>query len=628
MRGFLFLLSIAYCLPLFAQQKSIELANKFYSQGNFINAIECYEKCDTNDFTIEIKKKIINCYRLTNQLSKSELYLNDVCTATKEEIYCNYYLNLLIQKRDYEKIKSFTDQDVFKIDFSVLKNKIQDLYNDTANYKISDLKVNSEFADMGMVKYKNGFVFCSSRPINSVVERKHTWTNQAFLKLFYCENVNENWSEPMLFNADIKSKYNLGPLCFSNKGKELWLTENYSAKEHLSSEKKYKLKIVHYKLIDSKWTKQKDFIFNNSNYNVAHPAVSEDGNTIYFSSDKPSGFGGMDIYVSHKTKKGWSTPVNLGAQINTIGNEVFPTLLSDGTIYFSSDGLIGLGGLDLYISKSINDNFLAPVNIGAPLNSAADDFHLINDVKNGCGYLSSNRIKLGLNDDIFKFIKSEAKETLQAKPDTLTNENKVNVSTKRKITIVDKSENTSVIGVKVFDDKNNVISMSDNNGIIFIDSSYHKIKLSKDGYSSKEIIFNEFKNDNKFELKKNEGLANSSWYKIIYYDLDKSDIRKDMIKEMNEAVEFLLANPELKITITSFTDSRASANYNERLSQRRTTSIEQFLLLHGILKKQIAKSVWMGEGILVNNCGDNLPCSENMHQLNRRTEVFVSGIVK
>jgi outer membrane protein OmpA-like peptidoglycan-associated protein len=628
MRGFLFLLSIAYCLPLFAQQKSIELANKFYSQGNYINAIECYEKCDANDFTIEIKKKIINCYRLTNQLSQSELYLNDVCTATKEEVYCNYYLNLLIQKKDYEKIKSLSEKGIFEVDFSVLKNKIQALYNDTANYKISALKINSEFADMGMVKYKNGFVYCSSRPTNAVVERKHTWTNQSFLKLFYCENVNENWSEPMLFNADIKSKYNIGPLCFSNKGKELWVTENYSAKEHLSSEKKYKLKIVHYKLIDSKWTKQKDFIFNNSNYNVAHPAVSEDGNTIYFSSDKSGGFGAMDIYVSRKTKKGWSTPVNLGAQINTIGNEVFPTLLSDGTIYFSSDGLIGLGGLDLYISKNINDNFLAPVNIGAPLNSAADDFHLILDFKNGCGYLSSNRIKLGLNDDIFKFIKSESKETLQLKSDTLSIEPKVDVRTKRKITIVDKSENTSITGVKVVDDKNNVISMSDSNGIIFIDSSYHKIKLSKDGYSAKEIIFNEFKNDNKFELKKHEGLANSSWYKIIYYDLDKSDIRKDMIKEMNEVVDFLLANPELKITITSFTDSRASANYNEKLSQRRTTSIEQFLLLHGIPKKQIAKSSWLGEGILINNCGDNLPCSENMHQLNRRTEVFVSGIVK
>lgn len=628
MRVFLLLLSITFYHPLFAQQKTIELANKLYSQGNYINAIECYEKCNSNDFTIDIKKKIINCYRLTNQISKSELYLNEVCTATKEKIYCNYYLNLLIQKKDFEKIKSFTEQGIFKIDYSVLKNKIQDLYNDTANYKISTIKINSDLADMGMVKYKNGFVFCSSRPINSVVERKHGWTNQAFLKLFYCENVNENWSEPIPFNSDIKSKYNIGPLCFSNKGKELWVTENYSAKEHLSSEKKYKLKIVHYKLIDSKWTKQKDFIFNNSNYNVAHPAVSEDGNTIYFSSDKPGGFGAMDIYVSHKTKKGWNTPVNLGEQINSIGNEVFPTLLSDGTIYFSSDGLIGLGGLDLFISKNINDNFLEPINVGAPLNSPADDFYLINDTKNGCGYLSSNRIKLGLNDDIFKFIKTEAKETLQFKSDTLTNVSKVDVNTKRKITIVDKSESTSIIGVKVLDDKNNLISLSDSNGIILIDSSYHKIKLSKDGYSAKEIIFNAFSNDNKFELKKNEGLANSSWYKIIYYDLDKSDIRKDMIKEMNEAVEFLLANPELKITITSFTDSRASVDYNERLSQRRTTSIEQFLLLHGIPKKQIAKSSWMGEGILINNCGDNLPCTENMHQLNRRTEVFVSGIIK
>lgn len=628
MRYLLFVLSLLYCLQSKAQQKTIELADKFYVQGNYINAITQYEKCNSDNFTIDVKKKVINCYRLTNQLSKAESYLHDVCTTTQDEIYCNYYLNLLIQNKDYEKIKSLSDQGIFKTDFSIIKNIIEALYRDTSNYKIATIRINSEFAEMGMVQYKNGFIFCSSRPTNTIVERKHTWTNQSFLKLFYSENANENWSEPTLFNSEITSKYNLGPLCISNKGKDLWLTENYSDKEKLSSEKKYKLKIVYYKLIDSKWIKQKDFIYNNSNYNIAHPAVSEDGNTMYFASDKPGGFGGMDIYVSHKTKKGWSTPVNLGTQINTIGNEVFPTLLPDGTIYFSSDGLIGLGGLDLFFSKNINDNFLEPVNVGAPLNSVADDFHLIYDSKNGNGYLSSNRINLGLNDDIFKFTKLESNESTKLNSEELKSENKDDLTIIRKINITDKSDNTPISGVKIIDDKNNLISLSDNNGMIYIDSCYHKIKFFKDGYNAKEIVFNEFKNDTKFEMKKNDGIANSSWYKIIYYDIDKSDIRKDMTKEVNEIVTFLLAHPELKITITSFTDSRASVNYNEKLSQQRTTSIEQFLLLHGIPKKQIAKSAWMGECILVNNCGDDLPCTEEMHQLNRRTEVFVSGIVK
>ena len=630
MRYLLFALLNIICFESLAQQKNIERANKFYLNSDYINAIKEYEKCNVNDLTIDVKKKIINCYRLTNQIAKSERYLNEVCLTTKEESFCNFYLNLLIQNKDYTKIKSLSEKEVFKIDYSGFKNQIEALYKDTSLYQIAALRINSEFADMGIVQYKNGFVFCSSRPTNVVIERKHTWTNQSFLKLFYCENANESWSDPILFNSDIKSKYNLGPLCFSNKGKELWLTENYSDNKQLSSDKKYKLRIVHYKLMDSKWTKQKDFIFNNSDYNVAHPAVSEDGNTIYFSSDKKGGFGGMDIYASHKTKQGWSVPVNLGSLINTIGNEVFPTLLSDGTIYYSSDGLIGMGGLDLYFTKNVNENYLAPINVGAPLNSTADDFHLIYDNKKKCGYLSSNRIDNGFNDDIFRFVKSEVDSKSENKISTSDSKQEVkpDITVKRKIIITDNSENSQLAGVKIFDNDNNLISISDSNGISEVDSSINKIKLFKDGFNTKEIVFNEFKNDNQFVMKKNDGLANSSWYKIIYYDLDNSDIRKDMMKEMNEAVEFLLANPELKITITSFTDSRASLYYNEKLSQRRTTSIEQFLVLHGIPKKQIAKSAWMGEGILVNNCGDDIPCTEEMHQLNRRTEVFVSGIMK
>ena len=628
MRYSLIVLFYLFCYEVSAQQKTIELACKFYAQGNYSNAITYFEKCNTDNITIDIKKKIINCYRLTNQLAKAEIHLNDVCVATQDEIYCNYYLNLLIQKKDYEKIKLLSDQGVFKIDFSIIKNKTEALYKDTANYNLSLVRINSKYADMGIVPYKNGFVFSSSRPTNAVIERKHTWTNQSFLKLFYSEYSNNNWTDPILFSSDISRKFNLGPICFSSKGKELWVTENYSENDQLSADNKYKLRIVHYKLIDSKWTEQKDFLFNNTNYNVAHPAVSEDGKTIYFSSDKSGGLGGMDIYQSTKTKKGWSTPINLGKQINTIGNEVFPTLLPDGTLYFSSDGLIGLGGLDLFYTKKVDDNFLIPINIGAPLNSNADDFNFIYDTKNGNGYLSSNRINRGLDDDIFTFTKKESIESPILQSEISEIKNNVEPTTKRKITIIDKEENNPISGAKIFDLKNNLISISDSNGVVLIDSNIQKIKISKDGFNTKEIIFNEFKSDNNYLLKKNDGLANSSWYKIIYYDLDKSDIRKDMLKEVNEVVDFLLAHPELKITITSFTDSRASINYNEKLSQRRTTSIEQFLLLHGIPKKQIAKSAWMGEGILVNNCGDESPCTEEMHQLNRRTEIFVNGLTK
>jgi hypothetical protein len=127
MRYLLFALLNIICFESLAQQKNIERANKFYLNSDYINAIKEYEKCNVNDLTIDVKKKIINCYRLTNQIAKSERYLNEVCLTTKEESFCNLYLNLLIQKKDYTKIKSLSEKEVFKIDYSGFKNQIEAL---------------------------------------------------------------------------------------------------------------------------------------------------------------------------------------------------------------------------------------------------------------------------------------------------------------------------------------------------------------------------------------------------------------------------------------------------------------------------------------------------------------------
>lgn len=168
-----------------------------------------------------------------------------MCCNTRFDLL-QLLFKLTNSKKRLRKIKSLSNQGIFKTDFSIIKNKIESFYKDTTNYKLTLLRINSEYADMGIVQYKNGFVFCSSRPTNAVIERKHTWTNQAFLKLFYCENTNNNWTEPTLFSSEIKTKYNLGPLCFSNKGKELWITENYSENNQLSSDKNtnYELSIT------------------------------------------------------------------------------------------------------------------------------------------------------------------------------------------------------------------------------------------------------------------------------------------------------------------------------------------------------------------------------------------------
>ncbi|MFM7016515.1 MAG: OmpA family protein [Bacteroidota bacterium] len=632
MRHFLFLIFIACGFISDAQNKNSLKAIEYYNRGNYLRALDYFNKLDNVDLSIEIKKKIVNCYRLTNNLIQSESYLKSICDETNDELYCQYYLDVLIRKKDLTTIEYLTNKGLFKINISELKNVLATLYNDRENYVITPLDLNSRYADMSIVKYKNGFVYCSSIPIQSTYERTHNWTNQPFIKLLYSECNNDKWTSPIIFSKEINCKYNVGPLCFCNKGKEIWVTENYATPKDNSTEHKFKLKLASYKLLDDKWIKQKDFSFNNIDFNVAHPAISEDGNTLYFSSNLPGGFGGMDIYVCHKTKKGWSNPINLGGNINTSGNEIFPTLLSDGTIYFSSDGLLGLGGLDLFYTKLVNENYLTPINIGAPVNSIDDDFYLTYDVKNQCGYFTSNRINKGFDDDIFKFIKT--KTNLESTFNNINNDainthptsKEVSNLNKKVITINDKE--SVIAGAQIFDSQNQLIGQTNENGIALIDSGIKKIKVIKDGYYSKEIIFNEIKNNYSVTMKPNTGIANANWYKIIYYDLDKCDIRKDMMNDMKEVVSFVNAHPEIKITITSFTDSRASVNYNAKLSQKRTESIESYLLLHGVSKKQIAMSEWKGEGILVNDCGDTTPCTESMHQLNRRTEIFISGLIK
>ncbi len=615
-----------------AQEKNLRRGNEYYENGDYLSAIKHFEKSILYSGQIDTKKKLINCYRLTNQLEKAEGYLKEICLDSADEIYCNYYLNLLIKKHDYNSIELLIKKGIVKSELSEAKVKIESLYADSSNYQISKLAINSENADMGLVSYKNGYVFCSSRIINNMIEKKHTWTNQPFLKLFYFDNTNIIETTPTLFSSDINSKYNLGPICFSNKENEIWVTENYSSKNQKSNGNKYKLKITIYKNNQAKWIKQKPFPYNNTNYNVAHPALSNDGNELYFSSDMPGGYGGMDLYVCRKTKKGWSLPLNLGAKINTIGNEIFPTILQDATIYFSSDGLLGLGGLDLFYTKSIDGNYLKPINAGAPINSSADEFHLIYNSNNKKGFFSSNRAYGGFNDDIFSFIKINDTKSENKQQDVYNSEKIIDSSAvklnKRCISLKEKINNEPVVGVKIIDNKNKIIGVTDENGIAYIDNTISKVKTFKDGFYSKEIIFNAYNKDNSIELKRAPVQSNADWYKIIYYDLDKSDIRKDMLDAMIEVVNFLQAHPEFKITITSFTDSRASINYNTKLSQRRSSSIEKYLLLHGISKKQISKTDWKGEGILVNNCGDDLPCTEEMHQLNRRTEIYVSGFTK
>lgn len=278
---------------------------------------------------------------------------------------------------------------------------ISHFYIDSAYYTIKRVNFNSNNLDFSPMYYKDKIVFCSNRGSNSLIKQTYTWDFTNYLDLYHANQIN---NEAIKIEGDINTKFHEGPITF-NKTYDFAIftrTNYYKHKLGKSNDGIHKLKLYTAKLVNGKWTNVEEFPFNNNQYSAGHPALSYDGKKLVFISDRPLGLGGTDLYITEKNGIGWSEPVNLGSVINTEGNEMFPYLDSLNNLYYASDGLPGLGGLDVFCTKYVNGTWQKPVNMGYPINSCKDDFSLITDVKNNDGYLTSSR-NVEADDDIYYF---------------------------------------------------------------------------------------------------------------------------------------------------------------------------------------------------------------------------------
>ena len=251
------------------------------------------------------------------------------------------------------------------------------------------------------VFYKGGIVFCSNERDNSLVSYKDE-QNRLFKIFFVTKRGSNGWNHPKILAKEITTSVNDGPATFNEKGNIIYYTRNNSIENALRniSDTTNKLGIYSAELIDGIWTNIKPFDYNNPHYSFCTPALTPDGQRIYFSSDMPGGNGGMDLYYCDRHNNSWDKPVNLGPLINTNKNESFPFACKYGKLYFASDGLKGLGGKDLFYTQQINGEWILPVHLDSAINSAADDFGIVVDSTFENGYFSTNRLK---TDDIFSF---------------------------------------------------------------------------------------------------------------------------------------------------------------------------------------------------------------------------------
>lgn len=456
------------------------------------------------------------------------------------------------------------------------------------------------------------------------------WTGNSFLRIYTADRADDNTlTDPVVGVEEINNApYHLGPVAADATGNTLFVTRTHAGREGERS-REGKMKYLTHNLELYCYTRNNDgswsavpFAHNNvQKYSLGHATLSEDGNTLYYVSDMPGGHGGTDIWYSERQADGsWGSPVNAGETINSPGNELFPNMGPDHTLYYSSDGLAGMGGLDVFRAVGSKQQWTEPQNLKYPVNSSGDDFAYILtfDGEEGmAGYLSSNRKGGRGSDDIYSFTYEKPKIIIILRGTTSDKQ----------------TGDRMVATVTLFDGKREIIARksSDNSGtfeFVLDRNQTYTVLGQKEGYhadSAKVSTMGITKSDTleaALLLEPVFKVGDNFELEHIYYDFDKHNIRPDAAAILDELVRTMRDNPTLKIELSSHTDSRGSDAYNMALSQRRAQSAVDYLVSRGIARdRMVAKGY--GETRLVNDCGNGVPCSREAHQANRRTEVTV-----
>ncbi len=392
-----------------SQNKDILAADKLFNQFNYSKAVKKYLKLiEEGKNTYYATNKIAECYTHLQQPEKAiDWYLKAIKFPDFD--YHLYYslsqqlkiVNQYESSQDYmQKYLELSGSRLHDYNYPI-NNYIRLLKEDSTRYEIYNLKINSTSSEFGSCIYSDKLIFSSNRQNRTFVNRDDIRTNQPFFSLYQVQRNSLNeLGDPKPFAEKIKSNLNIGPICFNRKLSLMYITKNTQK----TKKGKVTLDIFTTKKTKGKWNKNTERIpLQNSGFSIAHPSLSKNGKRFYFSSDMPGGYGGMDLYVCDNKNGFLSTPENLGSEINTPGNDVFPYIANDGTLYFASDGLQGLGGFDIFFALPTEDSFSYPFNLGYPINTSADDFSLtlMSDMRTG--YLTSNREGGKGEDDIYAF---------------------------------------------------------------------------------------------------------------------------------------------------------------------------------------------------------------------------------
>lgn len=677
--------------------------DKYYEDLGYGTAIPAYKSTVGEEGKLDRKTmiRLANSYRLIGDYQNAELYYAQIVESSDKPLYRLYYAQALQANGKCDAAKKyFLEYDALvslEADEGsgagndrrgrILANACdREFGSDETVELINEASINTERFDMSPMYYRNGLIFVSTRGVGRATQNKDSWLNDGTMDLFFAEQVGKgagatfNTARPLA--ALINSKFHEGQVTFDKSGNTMYFTRNNykSGKRGFNKKKWTTLKIYGADWDGDSWSNVWELPFNEDEYSHCHPTLSIDGSRMYISSDRPGGYGGQDLYVSTFQGGEWSEPVNLGEAINTPGNELFPFVHEDGTLYFASNGHAGLGGLDIFssapmVSEEGSTTWSAPANLGKPFNSLKDDFGFITDITKRSGYLSSNRDGGLGEDDIYRFSGTLQPEAVAAKPTVASPVVTVPASSLFLTgMVINKAYNSNVPNATVYltnkctGETQAILSQADGSFSFGADCGCDYIlKGEKVGIGTSEQRLSAVNVDCSQPLQTRlliggaapvvttapvytpaptytppppvvipeyrpatTTLSTTTTYTVgdvielenIYYDFDKADIRGDASVDLDKLAGIMLRYPSMSIELSSHTDSRAVDVYNLDLSQRRAQAAVDYLTAKGIARSRLIP-IGYGESRLRNQCADGVKCNETEHQRNRRTEIKV-----
>lgn len=614
----------------FAQKFNLRPANNLFEKRAYLDAAELYEQANIND--MESMQKIGDCYYFNTEMEKAATWYEKLLTsygANVDNSYIFRYAQALKGNKNYEKADEWmTKYKTALAQDSLAQKTLEYMAKVDADvpyiYAPNKAAINTEHSDFGVAFYGEKVVFSAAS--DSTSSKVYKWNKQPYLDLFVA-NIDDNGdiSNPVLLSDEINTKTHEASPVFTKDGKTMYFSRTNKKKVRLPNEKVATVKLFKAEFIDGKWTNVTELPFNDDSYSCGHPTLSVDEKKLYFTSDMPGTIGMMDIFETDINEDGsFGTPKNLGNLVNTEKREMFPYMSEYNTLYYSTDGKLGMGNLDVFASQIEEGTFKEPVNLGSSVNSSLDDFSFIINEESDKGYISSNR-EGSADDDIYFFKRKEYIKPIYLVEGKVTDKKTGKLLPGSLVTLMDENNNViadtivkedaqykfildpnqkyTVRGTRKLYNPYDVNFSTDSEGKIS-----HDIILDLELYSDKEdnIIAS---TDGTTQVKINK----------IYFDFDKWNIRADAAKELDVLVSVMKKYPEMEIEVSAHTDARGGSDYNLNLSHKRAKSTLEYLVSQGI-KIERLKSIGYGEMQPLNRCVREGICTEKEYDVNRRCE--------